>query len=131
MDIEMNDCYGDNVIAESLQDGIGYDMIRDVLIKPLAPVMLKREFEVPIVKEQTVEDGENINEFEETKKEIREVESNFATGIILKMPTAQSGLEWSFEIGDTVCYNKRFAVEFDLFKDSVLVKPYDIIAIKK
>lgn len=131
MDIEMNDCYGDNVIAESLQDGIGFDMIRDTLIKPLAPVMLKREFEVPIVKEQTVEDGENINEFEETKKEIREVESNFATGIILKMPTGQSSLEWSFKVGDTVCYNKRFAVEFDLFKDSVLVKPYDIIAIKK
>lgn len=124
----MNDCYGDDVIAESLQDGIGFDMIKDILIKPLAPVMLKREFEVPVVVEKTNEDGEDINEFEETKKEIREVESNFATGIVLKLPP--NGADF-VKLGDTVCYNKKFAVEFDLFKDSVLVKVYDIIAIKK
>lgn len=117
-------------IVESLQEGIGYDMIKDVLIKPLAPVMLKREFDVPVVKEQTKEDGEEINEFEETKKEIREVESNFATGIILKMPATQGGLDWAFKLGDTVVYNKRMSIEFDLFKDTVLVKPYDILAIK-
>lgn len=121
----------DVAIAESLQDHIIFDMIKDVLVKPLAPIMIKREFEIPVVTNKIVEDGESINEFEETKKEIREVESNFATGVILKMPTTQSGLEWTFKIGDTVCYNKRFTIEFDLFKDSVLVKPYDIIAIKK
>ena len=119
----------DIVIAESLQDGIGFTMIKDVLVKPLAPVMIKREFEVPVVKEQTTEDGESINEFEETKKEIREVESNFATGIEIKMPTGYSDSNWGFKVGDKVAFNKRMSVEFDLFKDSVLVKTYDVIAI--
>ena len=119
----------DIVIAESLQDGIGFTMIKDVLVKPLAPVMIKREFEVPVVKEQTTEDGESINEFEETKKEIREVESNFATWIVIKMPTGYSDSNWGFKVGDKVAFNKRMSVEFDLFKDSVLVKTYDVIAI--
>lgn len=119
------------IIAESLQDGIKFEMVKDVLIKPLPPVMLKREFEVPVVKDTTTEDGEQINEFEETKKEIRDVESNFATGVILKMPIGNSGLDYSFKIGDTVAYNKRMSVEFDLFKDTILVKPYDVIAIVK
>ena len=35
-----------------------------------------------------------------------------------------------FKVGDTVAYNKKFAMYFDLVKDTQLVKPYDIIAVK-
>lgn len=117
-------------VATYLAERIPYDMCKDVLIKPLDPIMIKREFDVPVVKEQTREEGETINEYEEVKKEIREIESNFARGIILKVPSNTGGIEWPFKIGDTVVFNKRFSVEFDIFKNSVLVKPYDIIAIE-
>ena len=35
------------------------------------------------------------------------------------------------KVGDTVVYNSKFAKDFDLFKDSKLIKVYDIIAKKK
>lgn len=117
-------------IATYLGDRIPYHMCKDVLVKPLDPIKIKREFEVPVVKEKTQEEGETINEYEETKKEIREIDSNFAKGIVLKVPSAVEGIDWKFKVGDTVVYNKRFSVEFDIFRDSVLVKPYDIIAIE-
>lgn len=117
-------------LANYIADKVKWDMCKDVLVKPLEPIMIQREFEVPVVTEQTSEEGETINEYESTKKEIREVESNFAKGVVLKMPES-GNVEWAFKIGDTIIYNKRFSVEFDIFKDSVLVKPYDVIAVEK
>lgn len=118
-------------IATYLSENIPYDMCKDVLVKPLEPIMIKREFSIPVVKDKVKEDGENISEYDEVTKEIRDVESNFARGIILKTIKKIDGLEWPFNVGDTVVYNKKFSIEFDLFKNSVLVKPYDIIAIEK
>ena len=53
------------------------------------------------------------------------MESDFAKGIVLAIPTS---VESSISVGDVIVYPKKFAKEFDLFKDSQLVKPYDVVA---
>ena len=65
----------------------------------------------------------------ETKTETKEVESEWREGIVLSIPEEYKNL--GYEVGDTIVYNKKFAKDFDLFKDSVLVKSYDIIDKKK
>lgn len=117
------------MLASYVSDNIHYTMRKDVLIKPLDPIMVKKEFSTPVVKDTVKEEGETINEYDDVKKEIKEVESNFSRGIVLKVPASDT--EWDFKVGNIVIYNKRFSVDFDILKNSVLVKPYDIIAIEE
>lgn len=118
-------------LANYISDNIHYIVRKDVLIKPLDPIMVKKEFSTPVVKDTVKEEGETINEYDEVKKEIKEVESNFARGIVLKVPAQVGDVAWDFKVGNVVIYNKRFSIEFDILKNSVLVKPYDIIAIEE
>ena len=53
------------------------------------------------------------------------MESDFAKGIVLAIPTS---IECSVSVGEVIVYPKKFAKGFDLFKDSQLIKPYDIVA---
>ena len=94
-------------VLETVVNGIKYTMLKDVLVKPLEPVMVTKEITEQIPTGEVDEDG--FNKYD-TQTETKEVESEY-------------------KVGDTIVYNKKFAKDFDLFKDSQLVKPYDIIAI--
>lgn len=113
-------------VLETVVNGIKYTMLKDALVKPLEPIMVTKEFTEQIPTGVVDEDG--FNEYE-TQTETKEVESEWYKGVILLLPTCLTDNE--FKAGDTVVYNKKFAKDFDLFKDSQLVKPYDIIAICK
>lgn len=112
-------------VLETVVNGINYTMLKDVLIKPLEPTIIKKE-----VTEAVGTGEKDIDGYEkfETKTEVKEVESEWRTGIVLALPNDIK--DNAFKIGDTVVYNKKFAKDFDLFRDSVLVKVYDVIAIK-
>lgn len=114
------------ILAEDLSNKIEYEMLKELLVKPLEPIKILREFDVPVVKDKTKDDGLEVNEYEDVTKEQREVESVFAKGIVLKVPASLT--DDSIKVGDTVVYNNRFAIDFDIFKDSKLIKPYDVIA---
>lgn len=118
------------VLAQSVSDNIKYEMVKDVLVKPLEPIKVVREFKVPVVEsteeQATNEEGEAL-EYKKVETKTEEVESVYRKGIILKLPVSYT--EDVYKIGQTVVYNGRFAAEFDLLKDSQLVKLYDIIAI--
>lgn len=116
------------VLAQSVSDNIKYTMLKDILVKPLDPVMITKEIQVPKVKEVTTEEevDATVQEYDEVETKTVEVKSAYRKGIVLKTIEGHS-----FEVGDTVVYNERFAVDFDLVKDSQLVKPYDIVAISK
>lgn len=113
-------------VLESVINGIEYTPLKDVLVKPLAPIMLEKE-----VTESFGTGEKDIDGYEkfDTKTEIKEVESEWRAGIVLSVGEELSELK--FSVGDTIVYNKKFAKDFDLFKDSQLVKPYDIVAKKK
>lgn len=112
-------------VLETVVNGITWNMLKDVLVKPLAPIMVTKEFTEQIPNGKVDENG--FNEYD-TQTETKEVESDWATGIVLKIPTNIT--DQQFKVGDTIAYNKKFAMYFDLVKDTQLVKPYDIVAVK-
>lgn len=109
-------------VLETVVDHIEFTFEKDILVKPLAPVMITKEYEEQIPTGETDEEG--FNKYE-VKKHTKEVESDFAKGIVLAIPTS---VESTIKVGDTIVYPKKFAKDFDLFKDSQLVKPYDVVA---
>lgn len=112
-------------VLETVVNGITWNMLKDVLVKPLAPIMVTKEFTEQIPNGKVDENG--FNEYD-TQTETKEVESDWATGIVLKISTNITDPQ--FKVGDTIAYNKKFAMYFDLVKDTQLVKPYDIVAVK-
>lgn len=112
-------------VLETVVNGITWNMLKDVLVKPLAPIMVTKEFTEQIPNGKVDENG--FNEYD-TQTETKEVESDWAIGIVLKIPTNITDPQ--FKVGDTIAYNKKFAMYFDLVKDTQLVKPYDIVAVK-
>lgn len=112
-------------VLETVVNGITWNMLKDVLVKPLAPIMVTKEFTEQIPNGKVDENG--FNEYD-TQTETKEVESDWATGIVLKIPTNITDPQ--FKVGDTIAYNKKFAMYFDLVKDTQLVKSYDIVAVK-
>lgn len=109
-------------VLKTVVDGIKFAVEKDFLVKPLEPVMIEKIFTEQIPNGKKDEEGNNLYDVKEVKKT---VESDFSKGIVLAIPPVYTG---SIVIGDTVVYPKKFAKEFDLFKDSELVKPYDIVA---
>lgn len=110
----------DKKIVESLK--IGFTFEKEILVKPLPTIMVDK---IVVKQIPTGEQDEEGNNLYETKEEKETVESNFETGVVLSLPTVYTG---SIAVGDTVVYNKKFAIDFDLYKTSKLVKPYDVIA---
>ena len=109
-------------VLETVIEGIEFTFEKDILVKPLEPVMITMEYEEQIPTGE--QDEEGFNKYEVQKHTI-EVESDFAKGIVLAIPTS---VESSVSVGEIIVYPKKFAIEFDLFKDSQLVKPYDVVA---
>ena len=108
-------------VLETVIEGIEYTFEKDILVKPLEPVMITKEYEEQIPTGE--QDEEGFNKYE-VKKHTKEVESDFAKGIVLAVPASVD----TITVGETIVYPKKFAKDFDLFKDSQLVKPYDVVA---
>lgn len=114
-------------ILETVVSKLPYAFEKDVLVKPLDPIMIDIEYTEQVPNGKKDEDGNNLYD---TKKSIKKEESDFTKGIILAMPTCLTALENkpSYTVGDTVIYSKKFAKSFDIYKNSQLIKPYDVIA---
>ena len=110
-------------LLETVVSRLDYSMLKDILVKPLAtPKVMKHIVEqVP-----TKDKDENGAIIYETKESDKEVDSAFRKGIVLKIPSNYDG---EIKPGDTVVFPYKYSIDFDLFKDSMLVKAYDIIAI--
>ena len=113
-------------LLEEVIAGIGYNPITCFLVKPLDTIMVSKD--ITTMKPNGVKDEDGIEGFD-TVTETKEVESNFKEGIVLKLPL--QGTCDNVYVGTKIVYNKKFAIDFDLFRDSQLVKPYDIVAIKE
>lgn len=109
-------------VLETVVNGLEYSFEKDILVKPLNPIMITKEYTEQIPTGEKDEEG--FNKYE-TKTHTKEVESDFAKGIVLSIPT---GADSTVKVGDTIVYPKKFAKDFDIFKDSQLVKPYDVVA---
>lgn len=109
-------------VLESVVENLEYIFIKDVLVKPMHAIMISKVTTTPV---PTGEKDEEGYEKYDTKSETKDVESEYKKGIVLSIPKG----DYEFKVGDMIVYPSKFAKDFDLFKDSQLVKPYDVIAV--
>lgn len=114
-----------NSPLDTVINSLEYIPVKDILVKPLDPIKVTKE-----IVEQVPTGKKDENGFEEyeTKTEVKEVTSDFSKGIIIAIPV---DITTDLKVGDVIVYPTKFAKDFDLFKDSQLVKPYDIVAVVK
>jgi co-chaperonin GroES (HSP10) len=116
-------------MALDISKKIPYEFADDrVLVKPLKPVMILKEFPVDIP------DAKNMNEAEamEVKKfEKRKVPANTQRGVIIKVGTDYlkegNSAYKLYEVGDVVMYPAYAGIKFELFKDSITLRRYELL----
>lgn len=129
-------------LAEDLSNKIKYNFAQHFLVKPLDPIMVQKEFDKPVTKNnQPTKDENGIEavDYDEVETEVKEVESDFRKGVVLKLPheyvqQQQSDVKFQpidIKIGDVILYPVRAAKWFDVLKDTALVRTYDIIAVER
>ena len=126
-----------SVLAEDVSSKIPYSFVDFFLVKPLDPVKVKKEFSTPVdTTTRKDENGIEAQDFNEVKTEVKEVNSDYRKGIVLKRPlyyenATDERRAFIVNIGDTVLFRDAAGLSFDLLKDSKLLRQYDIIGIVK
>jgi len=127
-----------SVLAEDVANQIKYQFLDYFLVKPLDPIKVKKEFNTPVAKTEPVKDENGIEaqDFDEVKTEVKEVDSDYRRGIVLKRPLYYESSDnntayLDIKIGDTVIFRDTAGLRFDLLKDSRLLRQYDILGIEK
>ena len=128
-----------SVLAEDVASQIKYQFLDFFLVKPLDPIKVKKEFSTPVAKTEPVKDDNGIEaqDFDEVTTEVKEVDSDYRRGIVLKRPLYyenaddNSNVYLNIKIGDTVIFRDTAGLRFDLLKDSRLLRQYDILGIEK
>ena len=129
-------------LAESVSENIKYSFLDFFLIKPLDPIKVKKEFSKPIPTGTPAknEDGLEVQDFEDVETEVKEVNSDYRRGIVLKRPLffddpnrdpEKAGPLPDIKIGDVVIFRDTAGLQFDLLKDSRLLRLYDILGTEK
>lgn len=122
------------ILAEDLSRQIKYSFLDFFLVKPLDPIKVKKEFSKPVPTGTPAKDENGIEaqDFDSVETEVKEVDSDFRRGIVLKRPLYyenskdDKGLT-EIKIGDTVLFRDTTGIRFDLLKDSRLLRQYDIL----
>lgn len=129
-------------LAESVAEKIPYKTTNKFLVKPLEMIKVKKEFDKPVPtdnKPVADENGIEAVDYAEVETEVKEVESDYQKGIVLKVPyehkqSAESDSQWKampINVGDIVVYRKNSAMWFDILKDTILLNGYDIVAVEE
>lgn len=126
------------ILAEDLSKQIKYSFLDFFLVKPLDPIKVKKEFSKPVPTGTPAKDENGIEaqDFDTVETEVKEVDSDFRRGIVLKRPlyyenisddSENSKAMVNIKIGDTVLFRDTAGLRFDLLKDSRLLRQYDIL----
>ena len=123
-------------LAESVSLKIEYNFLDNFLVKQLDPIKVKKEFSKPVSdnKPNVDENGIKAVDYDKIETEVKETDSDFRKGVIIKIPMSYERMEtkpYDFKIGDVVLFKDSRAGYFDLLKDSRLLNYYDIVAIAK
>ena len=126
-------------LAESIAENIKYEFLDFFLVKPLDPVKVKKEFSTPV--DTTIRKDENgieAQDFKEVMTEVREVDSDYRRGIVLKRPlyyldaeNKTLGTPSEINVGNVVIFRDTAGLRFDLLKDSRLLRMFDILGVER
>ena len=125
------------VLAEDVSSQIKYEFLDFFLIKPLDPIKVKKEFSKPISTGTPVKDANGVEaqDFDNVETEVKEVNSDYRRGVVLKRPLYYNGSDVvgtssEIRVGDIVIFRDAAGLQFDLLKDSRLLRLYDILGIE-
>lgn len=127
-------------LAEAVASKVKYTFQDLFLVKPLDPIKVTKEFTKPVAKNTEKVDGLEVQNYDEVETEVKEVDSDYRKGVVIKVPVsyekqkadieASKWLQLDINVGDIIIYREGAARPFDLLKDSVLLRMYDITAIE-
>ena len=127
-----------SVLAESIAEKIKYKFLDYFLIKPLDPIKVTKEFSKPVSTGTPAadENGIEAQDFENVETEVKEVNSDYRKGIVIKLPmyyeTDENENSHKYiAVGDVVIFRDAAGLRFDLLKDSRLLRQYDILGVEK
>jgi len=124
-----------SALAESVAKSIPYEFFDYFLVKPLDPVKVKKEFSKPVSNGEATKDknGVKAQDFDEVETEVKEVDSDYRKGVVLKCPTYynEPDAKMHAKVGDIVIFRDTAGLRFDLVKDSRLIRLYDILGLEK
>lgn len=128
-------------LAQSVGDNIKYNFFDHVLVKPLDPIKVKKEFSKPVSTGTPVKDANGVEaqDFDNVETEVKEVDSDYLKGVVIKLPMFfynTSGNENNLyvkeiNVGDIVIFRASAGIHFDLIKNSRLLRMYDILGVEK
>lgn len=122
-------------LAESVAKSIPYSFFDFFLVKPLDPIKVTKEFSKPVSDSAPKKDenGVEAQDFDKVETEVKEVDSDYRKGVVIKCPTYydEPGAKMHAQVGDIVIFRETSGMRFDLVKDSRLLRLYDILGIEK
>lgn len=127
-------------LAESVAKNIKYSFLDYFLVKPLDPIKVTKEFSKPVSTgtPKKDENGVEAQDFDDVETEVKEVDSDFRKGVVVKLPMYyQEPVDPEHPtmrpicVGDVVVFREAAGIRFDLLKDSRLLRQYDILGIEK
>lgn len=127
-------------LAESVAQNIKYEFLDYFLVKPLDPVKVKKEFSKPVTTGTPAKDANGVEaqDFENVETEVKEVDSDYRRGIVLKRPlyylseeNKMLGTPSEINVGDVVIFRDPAGLRFDLLKDSRLLRMFDILGVER
>lgn len=114
----------DQKIVESLNIPLK-PLDNKVLIKPLEPIKVMKEFTEPDDKKNKGKKSGPKGDTMDVKKVQKEVNADVRKGVVLALP---DNVEWDLNVGDTVVYwDSERLPKFDLYRDSIIIFKFDII----
>jgi hypothetical protein len=135
---EKNNMIDQSPLAESLSGQIKYQFLDFFLVKPLDPIKVTKEFSKPVSTGTPVKDtnGVEAQDFNDVETEVKEVNSDYRRGIVLKRPIYYEAEDSKntfipINIGDVVIFRDAAGLSFDLLKDSKLLRQYDILGVER
>lgn len=131
-----------SVLANDVSEKIIYDFVDNFLVKPLDPIKVTKEFVKPVSNKKPTKDENGIEavDYDSTETEVKEVDSDFRRGIVLKVPMSYTKMYEDtthptylprIEVGNIIIFRDQAGIYFDLLKDSKMVRTYDIVAIER
>ena len=133
--MEENEMIDQTPVAQSISEKIKYNFFDYFLVKPLEPIKVKKEFSKPVSTGTPVEDANGVKaqDFDNVETEVKEVNSDYRKGVIIKCPTyyGEPGAKMHANVGDVVIFRDTAGLRFDLIKDSRLLRLYDILGVEK
>ena len=123
-----------SVLAEDVSNQIKYSFLDYFLVKPLDPIKVTKEFSKPVPTGTPAKDENGIEaqDFDSVETEVKEVDSDYRRGIVLKRPLYYENSKddlgvAEIKVGDTVIFRETAGLRFDLLKDSRLLRSFDIL----